>query len=202
MRARLVIQQVNFAVELRDVVLSNKPNSMLQASPKGEVPILVLEDGTVIDESLQIMLWVLEQSDPKDLLHSIDARLAGDALTLIKRFDVDFKTSLNRYRCAKRYREDNVEELRTECEAFLRDLEHRLSCHGFLISDKESVADLAIMPFIRQFAKVERQWYLSSPYPLVRRWLDSYLQSRLFSKVMFKYPLWKEGQEGIFFAQS
>ncbi len=202
MRARLVIQQVNFAVELRDVVLTNKPDAMLQASPKGEVPILVLEDGTVIDESLQIILWVLEQSDPKDLRHSTDVGFAEESLALIRRFDIDFKTSLNRYRCAKRYKEDNVAALRAECETFLLDLENRLNRHHFLISDKESVADLAIMPFIRQLAKVERQWYLNSPYPRLRQWLNGYLQSRLFSKVMFKYPLWKEGEKGVLFAQS
>jgi len=199
MRARMAIFKSNQKVLLRDLVLSNKPAEMMQASPKGTVPVLVLEDGTVIDESLDVMLWVLHESDPRDLLHSFDESILPEILKLINEFDNEFKSYLEQYRCAKRYREDNIEECRVACEQYLQILEQRLSKHAFLMSDKESLADIALLPFIRQFARVERQWYLQSPYPKVRSWLNNYLQSLMFSKVMAKHPLWLDNHQEVQF---
>jgi glutathione S-transferase len=120
-------------------------------------------------------------------------------LSLINEFDNDFKTSLEAYKCAKRYQEDNVAQCRVVCQQYIEQLEQRLTEHMFLMSDKESLADIALVPFIRQFARVERQWYLQSPYPMVRRWLNSYLQSPVFTKVMAKHPLWLDNQQDILF---
>ena len=203
MRARLAIFKSKQQIELRDIVLSNKPEEMITASPKGTVPILVLErkgeQSKVIDESLDIMLWALDNSDPDDLLHheqkNTDTSVLADMLSLIATFDNEFKSQLEKYRCAKRYHEDNLFEYRQACEKYLQVIETRLNQHSFITSDKESLADIALLPFIRQFATVERQWYLQSPYPKLRQWLNNYLQSPMFTKVMAKYPLWLDSHE-------
>jgi glutathione S-transferase len=201
MRARLAIYKAKYPVALRDIVLSNKPQCMLDVSPKGTVPVLVLTSNQVLDESLAIMLWALEENDPEDLLHSHDKSILSNMLELIEQFDVGFKTSLNAYKCAKRYQESNVVECRQLCEVYLAQLELRLSKNNFFFSNQESLADIALVPFIRQFARVERQWYLQSPYPKLRQWLNSYLHSPLFTQVMAKNPLWLETKQEVLFAQ-
>jgi len=198
MRARIGIHKAQLQIDLREVNLKQKPAEMIAASAKGTVPILVLgneqQPPTVIDESLDVMLWALAQNDPDDLLHECDSTLLPNMLKLIAQFDAEFKTCLNTYKAAKRYREDNVTECRQACEVFLQELENRLATtetqQPFIMSDQESLADIALLPFIRQFAKVERQWYLQSPYPNVRQWLNHYLQSPMFTKVMAKHDLW------------
>lgn len=201
MRARIAIFKAKQTVILRDIVLSDKPKEMITASPKATVPVLVLADGTVIEESLAIMLWALNETDPNDLLQSQNTHALADMLNLIQSFDHDFKVCLEQYKCAKRYRENNIIEYRELCEQFIQILENRLNSHHFLMSNTESLADIALIPFIRQFARVERQWYLQSPYPKVRQWLNSYLQSPMFTKVMAKYPLWLDKFEVVLFGE-
>lgn len=198
MRARIALFKAKQQISLREVVLSNKPAEMLLASAKGEVPILVLGEelvsSTVIDESVAIMLWALTTNDPDDLLHKHDLTALPNMLKLIAQFDDEFKACLNAYKCAKRYREDNITECRQACEVYIQELENRLATtkakQPFIMSAQESLADIALLPFIRQFAKVERQWYLQSPYLRVRQWLNQYLQSTMFTKVMAKHDLW------------
>ena len=203
MRARVAIYYAKQKVALRDLVLSNKPDEMLAVSPKGTVPVLVTELETgqtvVIDESLEVMLWALNESDPDNLLHSESPHLLTEMLLLISQFDHEFKTCFDKYQCAKRYHEDSLESERKACEKYIADLEHRLQNNEFLISDKTSLADIALLPFIRKFSKVERQWYLQSPYPKLRAWLNNYLQSRMFSKVMTQHSLWVEKRELVVF---
>ena len=201
MRARLAIFKSQKAVELRDVKLTNKPAAMLEASPKGTVPILVVSAAQVIDESLDVMLWSLGESDPDNLLLGSIAQLS-DLLAFIDIYDTEFKPCIERYKCAKRYHETNLEECRNDCEVYIQDLERRLSKHAFIMGEYESLADIAILPFIRQFAKVERQWYVQSSYENVKRWLNKYLQSALFNKVMAQYPIWEEGNESVIFCGS
>ncbi len=201
MRARLAIFKSQKAVELRDVKLTNKPAAMLEASPKGTVPILVVSAAQVIDESLDVMLWSLGESDPDNLLLGSIAQLS-DLLAFIDIYDTEFKPCIERYKCAKRYHETNLEECRNDCEVYIQDLERRLSKHAFIMGEYESLADIAILPFIRQFAKVERQWYVQSSYENVKRWLNKYLQSALFNKVMAQYPIWEEGDEPVIFCGS
>jgi len=201
MRARLAIYRSKQPIELRDIVLKNKPPEMLVASPKGTVPILVLASSKVIDESLEVMLWALNESDPDNLLRKSASpvpdtkQLLPDMLQLINQFDVEFKTCLEQYKCAKRYHESNLNECRQACEVYIRNLEQRLTEHAFIMDEHESLADIALLPFIRQFARIERQWYLQSDYVHVKQWLNRYLQSPLFTKVMAKYPLWNENSE-------
>ena len=199
MRARIAIFKAQQTVLLRDLVLSNKPEQMLKASPKGTVPVIVLSNDTVIEESLEVMLWALNESDPNNLLHQNIGNALPDMLKLINAFDHEFKVCLEQYKCAKRYKEANLIEQREACELYIKSLEVRLSLHTFLMSDKESLVDIALLPFIRQFARIERQWYLQSPYPKVRQWLNNYLQSPMFTRVMAKYPLWLDSQEEVFF---
>jgi glutathione S-transferase len=198
MRARIALFKAQLQISLREVVLSNKPKEMLTASEKGEVPVLVMGDESassiVIEESLEVMLWALAKSDPDNLLYLHDPHALPNMLKLITQFDNKFKACLNTYKCAKRYRENNITECRQACEIYIQQLENRLadsSCQTpFIMSDQESLVDIALLPFVRQFAKVERQWYLKSPYPKVRLWLNRYLQSIMFTKVMAKHNVW------------
>jgi glutathione S-transferase len=198
MRARIGIHKAQLQIDLREVNLKQKPAEMIAASAKGTVPILVLDNEqpppTVIDESLDVMLWALAKNDPDNLLHPFDRSALPKMLVLIRLFDHEFKTCLNAYKAAKRYREDNVTEYRLACEVYIQELESRLAAttarQPFLMSAQESLADIALLPFIRQFAKVERQWYQQSPYPKVKQWLNYYLQSAMFTKVMAKHEFW------------
>ena len=199
MRARIAIYKSQQPVLLRDLVLSDKPAEMLTASPKGTVPVLVTPNGTVIEESFEIMLWALSMSDPDDLLFTGDEKMLDKMLALIYLFDSEFKGDLENYKCAKRYSETNIIECREACEVYIAQLERLLTEHKYLMADRESLADIALLPFIRQFARVERQWYLHSPYPHVRQWLNNYLQSKMFSKVMAKHELWLQNRADILF---
>jgi len=205
MRARIAIFYAQQRVILRDVVLSNKPKAMLAASPKGTVPVLVLpnnkteEKSQVIDESLAVMLWALTENDPDDLLQKYDPDNLTAMLKLITTFDSEFKTCLEAYKCAKRYHENTIKACRQACEVYIQQLELRLSQHGFLMSAQPSLTDIALLPYIRQFARVERQWYLQSPYPKLKQWLNNYLQSPMFTQVMAKNPLWQENNQSLYF---
>ncbi|WP_434951856.1 glutathione S-transferase [Shewanella sp. HL-SH4] len=198
-RARLAIYASGQQVYLRDLVLSNKPAEMLAVSPKGTVPVLVTLDNAVIDESLSIMQWAFSQTDPNDYLHKSAPNALSEMRVMIERFDSEFKGHLEQYRCSKRYHETSLLDDRQKCEPYLADLEKRLCQHQYLMSDKPSLADLALMPFLRQFARVERQWYLQSPYPKLRQWLNGYLQSRMFTKVMAQQPMWLDLKEDVVF---
>lgn len=199
MRARLAICKAKQPLILRNIVLSNKPKEMLIASPKGTVPILVISPMLVLDQSLEIMLWILGKNDPDDLLYSQHHN--GDDLSaminIIYIFDNEFKRCLEKYHCAKRYHDNNIVACRQACEIYLQTLEQRLTHHKYIMSEQESLVDIALLPFIRQFARIEHQWYLQSPYPKLRQWLNNYLQSQLFSKVMTQYPLWLASQDVV-----
>jgi glutathione S-transferase len=203
MRARIAIFKAQQQVVVREVNLNNKPVEMITASAKGTVPILVLGDelapATVIEESVDVMLWALTENDPDNLLSKHDPTALAKMLKLISQFDDEFKTCLNAYKCAKRYRENNITECRQACEGYIKVLEKRLATNKgqqpYIMSAQESLADIALLPFIRQFAKVERQWYQQSPYPKVRQWLNHYLQSAMFTKVMARHVLWEKNSE-------
>ncbi len=204
MRARLAILLAQQTVKLRAIVMQNKPSKMLSLSPKGTVPVLVIEaenTETVIDESLDIMLWALKQNDPDNLLYSQDADALAEMLQIINDSDENFKPTLEKYKRAKRFRGDDEEECRLQCEPFIQKLEHRLTQHEFLMGSTPSLLDYALLPFIRQFARVNRQLYLQAPYTHLQRWLNHHLQSRLFTKAMTKYPLWLDNHEECIFGE-
>ncbi|AHC36266.1 MULTISPECIES: glutathione S-transferase [Pseudomonas] len=181
MRARLALGYSGVPVRIIEVSLKAKPAEMLALSPKGTVPVLSV-DAQVIDESLAIMQWALAQHDPEDWL------LQGDpaVLALIAENDQVFKHHLNRYKYAERYPEQPMEAHRAEGEVFLQKLEGLLAHRAYLLADHPSLADMALLPFVRQFAHVDREWFAGTPYSGLQRWLDTLLQSPLFIGVMAK----------------
>lgn len=198
MRARLAIACAQISVELREVELRNKPDAMLLASPKGTVPVLRLENGDVIDESLDIMFWALQQHDPE---HWLANDGLAQARQLIKWNDGEFKYYLDRYKYADRYPALSELEYRQQGELFLVELERQLNQHPYLCGDHFALADAAILPFIRQFAAIDSAWFGVSAYPALRQWLHQFLASRLFDKVMTNYLIWKPNDPASFFGQ-
>lgn len=194
-RARLAIKASGIAVELREVVLAEKPDELLHISPKGTVPVLELPDGQVIDESVDIMQWVLQKSDLKNYL-SADI---NEINNLISINDNDFKQHLDCYKYADRFPEHSYEYYRKQCEKFLQQLENRLSNRLYLVTNEASMADIAIFPFIRQFVFVDKVWFDEAEYKKLNEWLTKMLESELFNKVMTKYPQWQSGTEGLIF---
>lgn len=181
MRARLALRYSGVCVRIIEVSLKAKPAEMLALSPKGTVPVLSV-NGEVIDESLAIMQWALAQHDPDNW------RLQGDpsVLALIDENDQGFKYHLDRYKYAERYPEYPMEHYRAEGEVFLQKLEGLLADRAYLLAHHPSLADMALAPFVRQFAHVDRDWFARAPYPRLQRWLEAFLQSPLFIGVMAK----------------
>jgi len=177
-------------VEIREVLLSNKPESMLTYSPKATVPVLVLPDQTVIDESRDIIHWALSINDPEQWLLNDSALSVADEL--IDENDSSFKASLDKYKYHVRYPEQNSEFYRVQGEVFLEKLNARLTATKYLLGDNKSIADIAIFPFVRQFAHVDKDWFNQSPYSMLQLWLDDFLRSHLFESVMKKYPVWED----------
>jgi len=201
MRARLALQAASRSVELREVVLKNKPADLLHVSPKATVPVLVLPDGRVIDESRDIMLWALSQHNPQHAPHhwlALEADIYDEALSLIDQNDFEFKLNLDAYKYADRYPE-TAEYYRQQGESFLQQLEQRLTLHRYLMNDQISFADMAIFPFIRQFAHVDIEWFNHNSYENLQQWLDSLLASDSFANVMHKYPAWQPGDTALMF---
>ncbi len=193
MRARLAILLAQQTVQIRAITMKDKPEEMLQASPKGTVPVLVIDNnGTtqVIDESLDVMLWALNSNDPENLLYKHEPEALPKMLKVIDENDAKFKPNLEKYKRAKRFHGDDLEDCRLECESFVQALEQRLSQHEFLMGTTPSLLDYALLPFIRQFSRVNKPIFAHERYDNLRRWLSYHLQSRLFSRAMFKYPLW------------
>ncbi|MDX2348884.1 MAG: glutathione S-transferase [Porticoccus sp.] len=189
-RARMALAYAGVQVELREILLREKPPQMLAASTKGTVPVLVLPDGSVLDESYDVMRWVLGISDPDRWW---ETGPASEADVLIEQNDISFKVHLDHYKYADRHPQHTMEYYRTQAEGFLQILEAQLTTARFLLGEKISVADVSIFPFIRQFAFVDKSWFDQAPYPKLQNWLAYFLNSALFLSVMEKYPVWQEG---------
>ena len=181
MRARMALRYSGVPVEIVEVSLKAKPSEMLAISPKGTVPVLDA-DGRVIDESLEIMRWALAQNDPQGWLLDGDSRIAE----LIEANDQGFKVDLNRYKYAERYPEQPMEVYRAQGAVFLQRLEGLLQDRDYLLADHPSLADIALLPFVRQFAHVDREWFAQTPFPRLQAWLHDFLESDLFTSIMKK----------------
>lgn len=183
MRARMSIVRKEYQVELREVVLRDRPNQMMEVSPKGTVPILVLENGTVIEESLEIMQ------------HVLDWTLSDEEQHWISRNDDEFKFHLDRYKYPNRY--DNVDEIeqRNAASSYLSDLDNRL---GEMPAMSEPLSD-ALFPFVRQFANHNREWFDAQPWSNIHSWLSNNLNSEEFSTCMKKFKQWQQGHEPVIF---
>lgn len=196
MRARLALAASGEPCELREVVLKNKPAEMLAVSPKGTVPVLVMADGTVLEQSLDIMLWALRRNDPLRWLEP-GAGTPDDMLALVAAFDNDFKPQLDRYKYPGRF-EDSFGNARERGSQFLLQLEARLAAGaGQLFGARTTLADAAVMPFVRQFAMVDPAWFEGQPWPLLRTWLAGWSASMLFERAMRKYAPWVSGEIGV-----
>jgi glutathione S-transferase len=191
MRARLALLASGTICELREVKLSAKPAEMLAVSPKGTVPVLVLPDGEVIDQSIDIMRWALARNDPQSWLHRDDK-------ALITAHDGAFKHHLDRYKYPGRHAAEPADH-RAAGLAMLHDLEARLTCAANLCGDAPGLTDAAIFPFVRQFAEVDRAWFDGLSLPGVQDWLARHLASSLFAAAMVRLAPWQAGDAPIRF---
>ena len=205
MRARLALAVSGQRCELREIVLKNKAPEMLAASPKATVPVLLMPDGSVVDESLEIMLWALQQHDPEAWLMPQHGTLQT-MLPLITTNDRLFKHHLDRYKYPNRYVQEQGGDAgefskihRARAAEWLRGLEILLTPHDWLFGPAASLADMAVLPFVRQFAHTDQAWFDAQPWPRLRGWLMRWEISPFFQSVMEKYPPWSSKQVGTVF---
>lgn len=193
MRSRMSLYKAGFIVELREIELKNKPEQMLEASPKGTVPILVLPDGSIIDESLDIMEWALGRNDPDGWLNADKT----ETRFLTDQNDNKFKQALDRYKYPERYPNEDCAGARKVCAEVLNDLNNRLKKHQQLLNNNIAMADIALFPFIRQCASVDTDWFNNLPMPHLQKWLQEHIESTTFRTIMTKFRVWSQGDKSI-----
>ena len=197
MRAHMGLKNSGLKIELREVELKNIPDELLRRSSKATVPIMVLPDNNVIDESWDILKWALEQNDPDNWLGE-DKQFLFDTEMLVETNDFSFKTDLDHYKYADRFPEHDAQHYRKACEEFIEELEAMLSENDNLLADQLTIADIAIFPFIRQFSLVDQSWFDQSPYKNVRRWLEKLISTELFNHVFQKRQVWEKGDVKVY----
>ena len=190
MRARIALMLAGVVVEIREISLREKPTHMLQISPKATVPVLVLPDGSVIEESIEIMLFALKT-------HALGANIHAGIVALIMQNDADFKQALDAYKYPERFPTQSQLVYRQQGEVFLQQLEKLLQQNTYLFDSIPTFADYAIFPFVRQFVAVDAAWFGefnqdSANYPKLRTWLKGLVESYLFKRVMEKQPTYIE----------
>jgi len=199
MRARLALLVSGVQCEIREIVLRNKPAALLAASPKGTVPVMVCADGSVLEQSLDIMLWALQQHDPEAWLTPQSGSLA-EMLTLIAQCDSDFKFNLDRYKYPERYTDVTTpDSYRASASQFLMLLEQRLEQATYLYGKHRTLADMAIAPFVRQFAHTDKVWFAKQAWPKLQAWLLEILESAIYETAMTRYTPWQDGQAITYF---
>ncbi|MSP99713.1 MAG: glutathione S-transferase [Methylotenera sp.] len=181
MRARMALKLAKIDVEIREISLRNKPAHLLQVSPKATVPVLVLQDGKVMDESLDIMHWALQA-------HAMGVNIRARDEALVLENDGAFKRALEGYKYPERYQSLTQQQHRAQGDIFLQKLENLLHENNYLFSTTPSLADIAIFPFVRQFAAVDNVWFEATPYLKLQAWLKRLVESELFARVMEKQP--------------
>ncbi len=197
MRAHMALKKSGIQVELREVKLSDMPEAALKISPKATVPILVLPDGSFIDESWDIVKWALEKNDPDNWLGDEKEYLLETEM-LVETTDFSFKEDLDHYKYADRHPEQSELEYRQACEEFIEELEEMLTDNRYLLSDQLTAADISVFSFVRQFSMVDKDWFDQAPYPRVQHWLDEIVRSELFLSVFQKHALWQTGDTAIY----
>mgnify|MGYP001311773182 FL=1 len=192
MRARMAMNYSKISYEHREISLRKRPQALYDISAKGTVPVLQLPDGLVIDESIDIMRWALKKSDPeswyKDKIPEQD--------NMIERNDTVFKYWLDRYKYHVRYPENSFEEYQTQLEKFYLKYNLQLDKNTYLLGNHISLVDIAIMPFIRQAAHVNLDWF-SEKFPKLHNWLENHKTSKIFKSIMEKYDIWNEQEKGL-----
>ncbi len=197
MRARMVLLHSKIQCEIREIKLSNKPKEMLAISPKGTVPVLILENGDILDESLDVMLWAIEQGNLRNLFNSGKKEI----LDLIKINDGEFKDAIDRYKYSSLYPEKPMIEYRKMGELFLEKIESYLEKNKFIFGKNISLADLAIFPFIRQFCRVDIDWFNSSLFKKIKEWTLFFEGSENFIDIMRKIKPWTAGDKPTLFLE-
>lgn len=197
MRARLALLASQQTVELREVVLASKPTALLDVSPKGTVPVMVLPKGQVIEQSLEIMLWTLQNHDPLCWLAPAPYTLT-DQLDWIHAFDLEFKPLLDRYKYPHRFGLSHGTDPRDQGATYLDKLEQLLQSNTYLHAGHFTLADASIAPFVRQFAHTDNSWFLNQPWPRLQAWLYAFETSAIFLTCMEKYTAWAAGQDPVF----
>lgn len=187
----MALSKSKIKIELREISLKNRPDSLYTISPKGTVPVLQIGNNEIIDESLQIMLWAIEKSN-LDWLEKNPKK----QIDMIKINDADFKYWLNRYKYADRFPEKSINEYQDNCKKILSIYENSLNETEYLFDSKYQLADIAIFPLIRQCENVDPSWFADN-FPNLSRWLDQIKLSNLFLSVMNKYELWDEDKSGL-----
>ena len=191
MRARMALYLSKTIVELREVSLRNKPQSLLEISPKATVPVLLLDDGSIIDESIEIIDWCIENKKDmfKDTLNKDQELFAED---VIKLFDEKFKFHLDRYKYATRYENVDAASHRDACLNILRTLDKNINNTKCFFSNNVNKIDISVLPFIRQFRIADPLWFdANQGIPNIQIWLENFLQSKLFNAVMLNFDLWE-----------
>ena len=191
MRARMALAVSGTVCHIREVKLSRKPAELLAASPKATVPVVVEPDGRVIAESLDIMRWALKCNDPEGWLERED-------LALIEANDGPFKHHLDRYKYPERHGSDPVIH-RDSALALLETLERRLAAQANLCGEERGITDIAIFPFVRQFAQTDRSWFDAQTLPRLQAWLGRHLASPMFGAIMIRLEPWQAGDQPIVF---
>ena len=197
MRARMVLLHSKIQYEIREIKLSNKPKEMLAISPKGTVPVLILENGDILDESLDVMLWAIEQGNLRNLFNLGKKEI----LDLIKINDGEFKDAIDRYKYSSLYPEKPMIEYRKMGELFLEKIESYLEKNKFIFGKNISLADLAIFPFIRQFCRVDIDWFNSSLFKKIKEWTLFFEGSENFIDIMRKIKPWTTGDKPTLFLE-
>ena len=193
MRARLALKLANIQCELREVRLNNKPKHMLEVSPKGTVPILILKD-KIIDESIEIINWVLDQNNIfKDNISSEQIKITEQIIDI---FDNKFKYHLDRYKYSNRYENADKKFHQKECLDILIDLEKVISDGNWFFGDELNKLDISILPFLRQFRIADPHWFDSlKQIPKIQKLLYNFLDSNLLNQIMFNYEVWGASSE-------
>ncbi len=196
MRARIAMYYSKISYEHREILLKDRPEKLYKLSPKGTVPVLHLLDGRVIDESLDIMKWSMSVSDPDSwFVYNIT-----DQLNTIRTNDHNFKKWLDKYKYHDRYPEFSFQYYRDKCEMILKSFEKKLDNEKFLFGQNISLGDMAILPFVRQFANVDNSWFNES-FANLSNWMDVLIESEIFESIMKKYGVWNplsKGEDVIF----
>jgi len=179
-------------VEIREISLQNRPDELYEASKKGTVPVLITADSSIIDESLEIMLWTLKNNLNQTWLMEDNK----EEMEMISRNDILFKKWLDRYKYYDRHPENPKEYYRKKCSKILYDYEAQLNNTKYFLRDSMSIADIAIFPFVRQFANVDYQWFENN-YNKLTIWLEDICSSNLFIQIMEKHELWSNQKKSI-----
>ena len=197
MRVHMALKYARLKIILREVELSDLPSEALAVSPHATVPSLVISENEYMDESWDIVKWATQQSDPENWLGENNEYLK-DAEMLVETNDYSFKDDLDHYKYADRFPEQAMEYYRQRGEEFLEELNEMLEQNNFLLAEHITIADIAVFPFIRQFAMVDKGWFDKAPYPQLQRWLDFILETEWFSEAFKKHETWQPGSEDIY----